>query len=179
MTCIVAVKDLDSGEVWMGGDSAGVEGLHIAVRKDPKVFINGEFLMGYTTSFRMGQILRYMKLPARLPPMADDYEYMVTCVIPEIRTSLKEGGYTQIKDNREEGGCFLIGYRSHIYEIESDFQVGERIEEYESVGCGRPYALGSLRMTTDKFPKERIKAALETAQHFNGGVRAPFNILKI
>ena len=179
MTCIVAVKDLDTEEVWMGGDSAGVEGLNIAVRKDPKVFINGEFLMGYTSSFRMGQILRYMRMPAREMTMTDDYEYMVTRVIPEIREELKEGGYTKISSNVEKGGQFLIGYHGHIYEIESDFQVGERIEEYDAVGCGRPYALGSLRMTTNDFPKNRIKHALETAQHFSGGVRAPFRILKI
>ena len=63
MTCIVGV--VDNGKVYMGGDSAGVGGLCIETRKQPKVFRNGDFLIGYTDSFRMGQLLQYKMSPPR------------------------------------------------------------------------------------------------------------------
>ena len=54
--------------MYIGGDRAGVAGLSLTVRADEKVFQNGEFLMGFTTSFRMGQLLRYSLKPP--PPPA-------------------------------------------------------------------------------------------------------------
>jgi len=177
MTCIVAVKH--DGKVYMGGDSAGVGGLDIITRLDPKVFINGEFLIGYTSSFRMGQLLRYMIMPERTENMKDDYQYMVTCVIPAVRKTLKDGGYVKKENEREEGGFFLVGYRGHIYQIESDFQVGERIDEYDAMGCGGSYALGSLKMTHALNPQDRIISALETAAYFSAGVREPFKVVTL
>ncbi len=54
MTCIAAVAH--EGNVWMGADSAGVSGLALAVRRDPKIYRVGDFLFGFTSSFRMGQL---------------------------------------------------------------------------------------------------------------------------
>ncbi|WP_245320978.1 hypothetical protein [Bradyrhizobium sp. NAS96.2] len=53
MTCIVGL--VDKGQVFIGGDSAGVnaERLALVVRNDRKVFRNGDFVMGFTSSFRM------------------------------------------------------------------------------------------------------------------------------
>lgn len=64
MTCIVGVTH--KGRVYMGGDSAGVSGLDLTVRKDQKVFRNGEFAIGFTSSFRMGQILQYVFFPPEI-----------------------------------------------------------------------------------------------------------------
>ena len=58
MTVIVALKNKD--EVVMGGDCAGVGwNYDIQMRSDPKVFRVGRFVIGYTSSFRMGQLLRF------------------------------------------------------------------------------------------------------------------------
>jgi hypothetical protein len=57
VTCIVGFTD--GNEVSIGGDSAGVGGWDLTVRADEKVFVLGEFVFGCTTSFRMGQLLRY------------------------------------------------------------------------------------------------------------------------
>ena len=65
MTCIVGL--IDGNRVWMGGDSAGVSGLDITVRSDPKVFRNGDFLIGFTSSFRMGQLLAFRLRPPPRP----------------------------------------------------------------------------------------------------------------
>ena len=58
MTYIVWFLDKKQKKVIIGGDSAGVAGLNITVRKDVKVFEVGEFVIGCTSSFRMMQIIK-------------------------------------------------------------------------------------------------------------------------
>lgn len=74
MTAIVGFAQ--KGKVWIGGDSAGVGGWQITVRKDPKVFRVGDCLIGYTSSFRMGHLLRFKFRPPEQRPSADDFEYL-------------------------------------------------------------------------------------------------------
>lgn len=176
MTCIVGL--VNEGKVYMGADSAGVGGLDIVTRKDPKVFLNGEFLIGYTTSFRMGQILRYSFSPPKPREGVEPYKYMCTEFIDTLITALKDKGFAKVDNNVVRGGVFLVGYRGSLFIIESDFQVGEVYKNYDSVGCGYAYALGSL-YSTEKAgigPKARVKLALAAAQEFSAGVREPFLI---
>ena len=107
MTCIVGL--VHEGVVYIGGDSAGVGGMSLTVRADEKVFQNGEFLMGFTTSFRMGQLLRYSLKPPRRHPDDDIHQYMVVDFINAVRECLKSGGYASKKNDVESGGTFLVG----------------------------------------------------------------------
>jgi ATP-dependent protease HslVU (ClpYQ) peptidase subunit len=174
MTCIVGVaKD---GKVYLGGDSAGVSGLDITIRKDKKVFTNGEFVMGFTSSFRMGQILQYEFKPPEVTK-DDMMEFMVCDFVPAIRQCFKEHGYSKIESNREVGGTFLVGVRGRLFAIQGDFQVAESVYGYQAVGCGEAYALGSLHATTEVKPDDRLKVALLAAEEFSGGVRQPFNFV--
>jgi ATP-dependent protease HslVU (ClpYQ) peptidase subunit len=176
MTCIVAVKHED--HVVMGGDSAGVAGLDIILRKDPKVFRNGNFVIGYTSSFRMGQLLRFkMKLPP-VPRKMDMFEYMVVHFTETARKTLKKGGYSKVNNNQEDGGCFLVAYQDRMFTIHDDFQVEERTDPYGAVGCGEAYALGALAAAPDKDPTKMVTTALKVAEKFSGGVRGPFVILR-
>lgn len=134
MTCIIGLAEKKT--VFMSADSAGVAGLDIVTRKDPKVFLNGEFLIGYTTSFRMGQILRYSFNPPKPREGINSYEYMCTEFIDALISSLKDKGFAKVDNNRISGGTFLVGYRGSLFEIDSDFQVGEVLKNYVSVGCG-------------------------------------------
>ena len=179
MTCIAGF--VNKNDVWIGGDSAGVSGYNSRIRKDTKVFkVNGRFLIGYTSSFRMGQLLRFGFSPPEQKAKMPDYEYMCTAFIDAVRKRLKDGGYLKIKDNEEEGGAFLVGYKGRLYCVEGDLQVGECIDGYDSVGCGDRYALGSLFMTQNlDNPEQRILQALKTAEYFSAGVRGPFIIEKL
>jgi len=178
MTCIVGL--VDSGKVYMGGDSAGVAGLDICTRKDPKVFINGSFLVGYTSSFRMGQLLRFKLSPPKHYPDVDIYQFMVVDFVEAVRGCLKEGGYTRVNNNQETGGSFLVGYKGRLFDVAADFQVGEVEKGYTACGCGQSFALGSLYQTEgQKNPKKRVLAALSAAQEFSAGVREPFHVLEI
>lgn len=174
MTCIVGL--VDKGNIYIGGDSAGVSGLDISIRSDEKVFSNGPFIMGFTTSFRMGQILRYKFDPPKQTVGEDDMKYMVTTFIDAVRQCFVDAGYGTGKDN--SGGSFLVGYNGTLYVIHNDFQVGKPSLPYDAVGCGENIALGAMYASTNKKPEDRVRIALEAASSFSGGVAPPFTILK-
>ncbi|QBL93111.1 hypothetical protein KSAC_08700 [Komagataeibacter saccharivorans] len=131
MTCIAAV--VFGGAVHMMGDSAGVAGWDLSLRKDNKVFRVGEVVMGFTSSFRMGQLLQYNLSVPKHHPDVDLFTYMVTEFIPAVRNCLKSGGYARIDNNEERGGCFLVGIEGRLFQIESDFQVGESHYAFDAV----------------------------------------------
>ncbi|OFW63650.1 MAG: hypothetical protein A2Y74_04410, partial [Actinobacteria bacterium RBG_13_63_9] len=117
MTCVVGL--VDKGSVCIGADSAGVQGWALTVRADEKVFRRGPFLMGFTTSFRMGQLLRYrLDVPDQAGP--DVPEFMATVFIDAVRECLKAGGWATVKDGNETGGGFLVGYRGRLFTIGND-----------------------------------------------------------
>jgi len=178
MTCIVGL--VDKGTVYMGGDSAGVGGLSISIRTDEKVFINGPFIMGFTTSFRMGQLLRFKFDCPQQTNGQDDFEYMVTTFIDSVRKCFASNGYGKMQErDNNVGGTFLVGYKGVLYTIHSDFQVGRSALQYDAVGCGDDIALGSLFSTVGKPPQQRVKTALEAASKFSAGVAPPYTMLKL
>jgi hypothetical protein len=177
MTCIVGLEH--EGSVYIGGDSAGVSGLDIHVRTDEKVFTNGNFIFGFTTSFRMGQLLQYSFVPPEQPEDKSDMAYLVTDFIDEIRSCFTVGGFLTKLNDVEEGGCFLLGYKGKLYEISSDFQVGSTSVPFSSVGCGAALSKGAMFATTHiKDPEDRIRLALDAAEYFSAGVCKPYKILK-
>lgn len=175
MTCIVGYAD--GKRVWMGGDSAGADGSwNLTVRADHKVFRNGEFLFGFTSSFRMGQLLRYKFEPPLRRPETDLERYMVAEFIEGVRSCLKQGGYTQTKESREEGGEFLVGHAGRLFKICGDFQLEISTHPFAACGCGEPYALGALFDSPYEDPAQKVAHALRAAEQFSAGVRGPFHL---
>jgi len=179
MTCIVGL--IKNGNVYMGGDSAGTSGLDTELRKDPKVFKNGDFLIGYTSSFRMGQLLRFKFTPPSIAEDIDIYTYMCTSFVDEVRKIFKEGGFSKNKESVETGGRFLVGYKGRLFQIDDDFQVGESFNSFNAVGCGDRYAKGALEVLVNypvKFDSvEIVKYSLRVAEKFSAGVSGPFVII--
>ncbi len=172
MTCIVGL--VDGQRVLIGADSAGVGGLDIQNRRDVKVFTNGEFVIGCTTSFRMIQLLQYKMNPPRRHADMDPMRFMVTDFIEEVRRVFRDGGFMHKDSDREIGGQFLVGHGGRLFQVYGDFQVGERADGFDACGCGESYALGSMACNADAAPRDRLQRALETAAHFSAGVRGPF-----
>lgn len=178
MTCIVAVPSR-SGVV-MGADSAGVAGMDLQVRADAKVFQRGPFLMGFTSSFRMGQLLRYqLETPEHYEGMSD-HEYLATSFVDAVRECLAQGGWRKKSDERESGGTFLVGYRGRVYAVEGDFQVAEPASGFTACGCGQMIALGALHALEGRHmsAEAKVRRALEAAEAFSAGVRGPFVVLE-
>lgn len=173
MTCIVGL--VDQGKVYLGGDSAGVAGWSLTVRADSKVYSNGPYILGFTSSFRMGQLLRYAFDPPT-PPADDLDRFMATTFIDAVRQCLQMGGYAKKDSEREEGGVFLVGVAGRLFEIHSDYQVGESVDGFSAIGCGDELALGSLHATsfTGLTPHARVTMALQAAERFSAGVCGPF-----
>lgn len=164
----------------MGGDSAGVNSsLSLSVRADQKVFVKDDFIMGFTSSFRMGQLLQYKLQVSPRPESLDVFEYMVTSFVEAVRKCLKDGGFAEKKDDQEKGGTFLVGYAGRLFCIESDYQVEETTLPYAATGSGVDIALGVLFANGHLKPEERIFQALEAAEEFNAGVRHPFVIKQL
>ena len=180
MTCIVAAKS-DKG-VWMGADSLGVDvgRLSCSARKDPKIFYNGCWLIGCTSSFRMIQLLMFNNLPQPPDKEEDLFPFMIMEFVPAIRKLFEKGGYAKKKDGQEEGGCFLVAFRNHIFKIDGDYQVAENLAPFDACGCGEPYAIGAMYTLNDMLetPEIMITYALRAAATFSAGVRGPFTILK-
>jgi hypothetical protein len=176
LTCIVGI--VEGGKVYIGGDSAGVAGYYLQSRADQKVFTNGPFVFGFTSSFRMGQILRYGFTPPQRHPDTDVMAFMVTAFIDAIRNTFKNAGYAKKTNDQEEAGTFLVGYEGRLFKISDDYQVGESLDQYDACGCGQDIALGSLHSTGGMDPERRIEIALTAAEKYSAGVRAPFNVVQ-
>ena len=175
MTCIVGLRN--GGVVHVGGDSAGIAGWEVTVRADPKVFVSGAYAMGFTSSFRLGQLLQFrLKLPE--PPRSPKrlYPFMVGEFVEAVRECLKTGGVATKEKEAEQGGTFLVGVRGRLFVVESDYQVVEPAAPFAAIGSGAPYALGSLA-TSRGSPAARVRQALAVAERFSAGVRAPFRLL--
>lgn len=172
MTCIVGL--VESGQVLIGGDSASVAGHTIATRSDAKVFRNGQYLIGFGTSYRMGQLLRH-QLVVPVPPEREDLGgFMCSDFAEAVRDCLKAGGFAGVEDGAERGGHFLVGVGERLFHIGGDYQVAEYTYGFAAIGSGEDFALGSLHSTLGQPPLQRVLTALEAAERFAWGVRRPF-----
>jgi len=182
MTCIVGLED--EGKVYIGGDSAGVDsGWNYMLREDKKVFRNGKMIFGFTSSFRMGQLLQYkLKIPRPKKTDTDDFGYLCTTFMDALIKCFKDSGYAHVNNSKVSGGTFLLGYKGKLYQVQSDYQVSRVLKPFDACGCGEPYALGAMEVLyLDKkiSPEEKILKALEVAETFSAGVRGPFNVVSI
>jgi hypothetical protein len=175
MTAIAGL--IHDGKVYIGGDSAGIAGWDLSIRADPKVFTVGPYVMGFTTSFRMGQLLRFAFDPPEHHEDVAVERFMVTTFIDAVRACLSAGGYATKASEREAGGTFLVGYRGRLWSISDDYQVGEPLYGIAAVGCGDNQALGSLHTSQEwPDPVRRLRTALDAAERYSAGVRGPFTI---
>ncbi len=175
MTCVVGLEH--GGVVWIGADSAAVSRERLRSRTDPKAFRVGPYVLGFTTSFRMGDVLRYGFKPPS-PPERNLSRFMATAFVDATRVAFKEAGVASNSSGVESCGAFLVGVRGKLFTVESDYQVGVERAGYHAVGSGDQPALGALYATEDwEDPRARIKVALEAAERFASDVRRPWRII--
>lgn len=185
---MTAVVGLVAGKkIWMGGDAAATctSTLSQTLVKDPKVFVSGDMLLGFSGSFRLGQLLRYSYTPPEHPEDLDDISYLNTLWLDAVRTCLKDGGFTRVEDSTETApdSSLLIGYHGKLYVMEADFNILEPAHPYAAIGSSGDFALGSLS-TTCKLnkrlsPKKKIETALHVASDFSASCRPPYTIKSI
>lgn len=169
MTCVVGiVKD---GKVYIGADSLGSNGFTKEVRKESKVFENGDFLIGGTSSFRMLNLLQWKFNPPTAKDGDDLHRFMCTDFVDGVRDLFKDNGYC-VGGKDWESGEFLVGVKGRLFKMGGDFQVAEY--DYTACGSGEYHALGSLYTAKRKSPKKDIIKALECSENFVVSVQRPF-----
>lgn len=169
MTCIVGIAN--NGKVYIGADSLGSNGNTKEVRKEPKVFVNGDFLIGGTSSFRMLNLLQWKFNPPTVKDGDNLHKFMCTEFVDSVRGLFTDNGYCVTTEDWESG-IFLVGIQGRLFKVESDFQVAEY--DYIACGSGECHALGSLYNSKLKSPKKDIIKALECAENFVVSVQRPF-----
>ena len=187
MTCIVGLEN--KGKVYIGGDSAAVANSNLQLINFPKVFIRENLIIGYTWSFRMGQIIQYTDKDY---PVQSEYSspesYLIKAFVPFLQEILKDGGWLREKDSRQEGGQFLIGIQGVLFEIDSDFAVLRMKDGYNAIGSGSYYALSVMYVLKKKINQYSeivepsaymIELALESTSYFCNSVSAPFVIKEL
>lgn len=186
MTCIVAIKQRipgsDKDTVMMACDSAATANHNLTIRKDLKMGKCGDFVVGFTSSYRMGQLLLHQFFP-KGPNNYDDLEnYMNTIFVEEVRMLFKTFGVTRVVESVEQGGEFLVAYKDRLFMIAGDFQVSESLQNFDAIGSGANLALGALHAVEKFSPgsssKVKLTTALEAAESFNITVRRPFHFLE-
>ncbi len=177
MTCIVGIAQ--DGAVVLAGDSAGSSAGNEEVYtfNNSKVLRLGAYGIGFTTSYRMGQILRYEAyLPE--PPEADLERFMATTFVDALQSSFERGGFRR---GLGEHGSILVGVQGCLFAVGTEYQVLSGATPYLAVGSARRTAYGALFAldSTTKEPRERAEIALRAAQRFNSGVFPPFNFVEL
>jgi len=179
MTCIVGY--VEDGVVYLGGDSAGVSGYDLVHRADSKVFRKGKMVFGFTSSFRMGNLLRFKLDIPKQKKGVRIYQYMCTDFVDAVIKCLRDNHYAKDSNGQYSGGVFMVGYKGRLFKIDSDFQVAESLEVYDACGCGESLALGAMYAIEDTFavtnPYDTLSTALSAACHFSAGVSEPFNFV--
>lgn len=181
MTVIVA-KYVDQA-IRVGADSQASAGYDAEHRDDGKLFrllrrdgarsgwYHPEALIGFTTSYRFGQIAQYhvdMPVVSRASA-AEPHKYMVKRYVPALRKALKEHGYTKVVNERETAGTMIVATLGKIFVIYDDLQVAVPVA-YTAIGCGFAYALGAMHAGAS------VTQALNAADRFSSGVGGPMRV---
>jgi hypothetical protein len=174
MTCIVGIEH--EGGALLAADSMTSDHYSADVSTVSKLFRVGEYVFGFTSSWRMGDLLRYHLV---LPPVPSRqlHRHVAARVIPIVRSCFKDGGFSTTKEGAENGGSFLIAVRGHVYRVSDDYQVARSAWGYDAVGSGKVAAVGSLCGSGGDEPRGRAIAALTAAERHTAHVRRPWRFM--
>jgi ATP-dependent protease HslVU (ClpYQ) peptidase subunit len=177
MTCCVVYKE--DNKIYLAGDKQGSNGNTKRRYKHPKVFKNGKFHFGYTTSFRLGQLLEHhWEAPEKRPSQTED-TYIFVSVLNSIKRLFKEDDFD--KDGNC-GGTFIMVYNNRMFVIYSDYQFVE-IDDFAAIGCGEDEAeavLYTLDMIDNNLnPEDKLKLAIEVSSFRKCGISSECDIIVV
>jgi ATP-dependent protease HslVU (ClpYQ) peptidase subunit len=178
MTCIVGL--VHKKVVYIGSDCLGSSADIQIPRIDAKIFKlcdRNDALIGFAGSYRVGQLLQYAKCLIT-PKVPCTHKGIVTKTLPKIYDIFDNAGL--IKKNKLMSGedSFLLAYKSKLFQIDVDFQVAESLRQYDAIGSGSSFALGSLYSTEGmQDPIQRVYLALKSASVFGVSIGPPFHII--
>lgn len=165
MTCIAGIAQ--GGIVHLGADTQATADTEIFERADDKLFALGDYVIGFSGSYRIGQIIRYsFDAPVFNRNVYDsEHEFMVTNFVPTVIRTLKSYDVLGTERPVSMSGELLIGLRGKLFSVGDDFQVGMERSQYDGIGSGGLVARASLFSTADMLlsPAERVSLAVRAA----------------
>jgi ATP-dependent protease HslVU (ClpYQ) peptidase subunit len=182
MTCIVGVTS-ETGVV-LGADSLHSNGFTWHEAKTPKLFKPRPWLaLGYTTSWRWGQLLGQMLRQVRIDEQDHDaFEWMLSVFVPTARKATKDGGWMGTDEGREEGGVALAAVRNRLFLLQPDWSVLETAAGIDACGSGEYHALTAMICARDLEPDmaavDVAGFGLRHAELQVTTVRAPFHFVE-
>lgn len=184
MTCIVGFTDKEKSITYMGGDSCASNCFSKNIINQNKVFKiqdTKNAILGFSGSVRDLNLLRYATglIDTRDEPNIDE-KYLVTKFIPNIIDTMEKGSRCCTSNGQKDmDSYFLFAYKDKMWRISMDYSIMSVIENYDAIGSGCYYALGSIASTeaVNMKPIDRIHKALQVASKFARGVEAPFYII--
>lgn len=164
MTTVVGVQ-YKNGFV-LAADSQITDGDRPYISPDvPKIAQVGEYVIAGAGVSRYCDIVLY----GWKPPVydgTDEYTFMVSRFIPELRKIHEETGYT-LKD--EDSFQFVVGLNNKLYHITEDYSVIRTNTNVYGVGSGSPYAIGALFAGADI--REAVKIAIKLDINSGGKIQ--------
>ena len=115
MSVVIAVSDGETIEA--GADSAVGSPEEIYELLEPKVFVRGDYLIGYCGSLRIGQILRYQTELPEPPPDGNLTAFLVQEVVPEIQRAVEVAGAAGKDHFLPNKTVILLGCRGGLWSI--------------------------------------------------------------
>lgn len=179
MTCIAAIID-HKGVGHIACDSLGSNPRTKSVYATPKIFTVGDMLLGFTSSYRMGQILQYrLTLPVAVVDQDLD-TWMHIDFVDAVRICLRDNGFLKIENNEELGGTFLIVVAGRIFTMQDDLSLLESLDNFEACGSGEDHARATMNAAVNhgiKNPRRILTEAIEAATKYVPSVGGEIHIL--
>jgi hypothetical protein len=179
MTCVIGL--LKDKKIYMGADNVCSTKEYLQKRADPKVFIKDTMIFGCTSSYRMINLLQYQFEIPHFDTKTTSDVYMYTIFIEDVRKLFKNKGFTEINNNVETGGTFIVGFQNNLYEIQNDFQISKHTDSFCCIGTGMYFAYGAMKalQCSNLTAEEQIIKSLEISEYYDPFVRRPFTILNL
>lgn len=177
MTAIVALEY--KNHIYMGSDSAASNEIHIDKIDRPKIIERKNILIGYSSSFRVGQVIENF---FDFTTIRKSEKYLYTRFIQELRYIFEENGVKDFQNGEVVSGNsdFLVAFNKKLYILQNDFSILRSNCGYAAIGSGAEVAYGALYATQEiDDPIKRVTIALEAADRWVPSVAPPFHIISI
>lgn len=181
MTCIAAIVD-NKGVGYIACDSLGSNHYTKNTYTNRKIFKVSDMLIGFTGSYRMGQILQYrLNMPAAAVGQTLE-EWLHINFLDAVRDVFKENGFLRVTENQEQpaDGEFLIVVAGRIFIMQADLSILESEDGFEACGSGEDYARATMNAAVTHGitkPKRILTEAIEAASKYVPSVGGEIHIL--
>ena len=161
MTTILAVQYPNKAVIGADSQTTGATGRLASHSQMTKISLRGEYIIAGSGECAPCDIAQHIWNPPM--PTGKDwnhlYHFMISKVVPSLKTCFKENEYKWDYDDDESRFGFLILIGGEIFEIADDFSVSMDGKGYYGVGSGSDIAIGAL--SAGATMREALKIASE------------------